>query len=545
MSKDEGRGVAAPGAPHWKQDDEVLPQWLRDHPHAMVGAVDQAGMPVDMPASIPLGRGHQVDSRSLLDLVVPDDVRAVAEAFVAGLQRGASVARVRMASDPEHPLVLQYLNLLGSYGVVLRTLVPAVGPDESGPAPAPVSSYESARPRLGEMTMDEVGTILSADDACSLMLGWSSDELVGRPALELVHPDDQIRTIDSWTSRFSSTGASLSQSVQLRLLCRDGSWAWMEMSHRFQRLDDGSSIAVIRVIDISEQMAATEALRRNERYLRRLTDTVPVGLFHVDDERRVVFVNPVLHELIGRREVHSEEQLVEALAPGQSDLLEAAIDEVFSQGVDRDLDISLAVHEDGSRWSYRITLRAVTDASLVLGVLGCVMDVTELRALADTDVLTGIPNRRWIMEVLAADLREHHGRVAVIFVDLDAFKPVNDRFGHRVGDELLVQVSERLRGALRPTDRFGRLGGDEFLVVCPGLSGQAAALEVALRVQETLHSEFILPEASLTVTASCGVAVGYPGATVDDLVSAADAAMYEAKENPGGPPRFHRVGPST
>lgn len=284
-------------------------------------------------------------------------------------------------------------------------------------------------------------------------------------------------------------------------------------------------------------MAAVEALRRNERFLRQLTDTVPVGLFHIADGGDVAFVNPVLHALIGGRVVETLSDLADALVPGDGSVVENTISAVMAEGTDADLEISLAEHVDGSRWSYRITLRAVTDGPQIHGVLGCVVDVTELRNLAETDVLIGLRNRRWILEVLASELIENTGRVSVIFVDLDHFKSINDRLGHQTGDELLVAVGERLRTALRPTDRIGRIGGDEFLVVCPGLSGTKTAIAVAQRLQDSLHSGFELTEVSVAITASFGVASGRSRMSVNELVSSADAAMYEAKKTRGGPPQ--------
>jgi diguanylate cyclase (GGDEF)-like protein len=190
----------------------------------------------------------------------------------------------------------------------------------------------------------------------------------------------------------------------------------------------------------------------------------------------------------------------------------------------------LSISEDGHRTA-RVALRAVTDDQKVLGVLGCVVDVTELKSLADTDVLTGLQNRRSIVRLLELELARHSGKVGVIFADLDGFKQINDRFGHQVGDQLLTAVAGRLRSALRPGDRIGRLGGDEFLVVCPGLSEPLDAMSVTERLTTSLNDEFRLPAGKVRIMASLGVACGEPGATVDDLISRSDSAMYESKQS--------------
>ena len=528
-------GADLPSDAVMSQVVEGLSTWLEVHPTAMVGAVSSAGGPVEMPSTIPLGPGHQTDQRSLLELVVPEDSKLVTDAFVSALNRGVGVARVRMASDPSRPMLLQYLNVQSEHGVLLRTLVPTEEIEESREAMS-VSALTRTRPRLGVMTKSEVAMITSLDAACTLMLGWNEADMVGHQTLEFIHPDDHVRAIDNWMSRLSRSHASLAQTVRLRYLCKDGEWLWLETSNEFQDQGDGTSVVVTQLIDVSEEMAAVEAMQKSERFLRRLADTVPVGLFQISEGGAVTFVNPVLEALISHRKVGSIADLADALAPSHGDELVSAIDRAIAEGVDSDLDVSLAVLEDGSRWSYRVTLRAVTDGHQVQGALGCVVDVTELRTLADTDVLTGLRNRRWIMEVLATEVVNHAGRVSTIFVDLDDFKSVNDRFGHHVGDEVLVEVSARLRSTLRPSDRIGRIGGDEFLVVCPGLSNAKTALAVAKRLQNSLHREFALPEVTIKVTASFGVACGRAGISVDELVSSADAAMYEAKATPAGPP---------
>jgi diguanylate cyclase (GGDEF)-like protein len=232
--------------------------------------------------------------------------------------------------------------------------------------------------------------------------------------------------------------------------------------------------------------------------------------------------------------VRSHDDLATALSP-DGHLLEAAILRVMANGRDNDLLLSLA-KADGAVRSARVALRAVTDESRVTGVLGCVVDVTELRCLANTDVLTGLHNRRAILETLEADLVGNAGKVSVIFCDLDGFKGVNDRYGHHAGDELLAAVADKLRSALRPGARIGRLGGDEFLVVCPGLAEPKTALALAARLQEALDAEFHLAQVTLRARASLGVACGRRGVTADELISCSDSAMYKAKRAPTRPP---------
>ena len=519
--------------------DETLDSWLSAHPGAYVGAVTPSGTPAAMPESIALGPGHETDDRSLLELVVPEDSKAVADAFIAALTRGIGVTRIHMASAPTQPLLLRYLDLRETHGVLLRFVV--AGDSDEGPAQIlRASSLAPARPRLGVMTKDEVAKVLSVDTALSLMLGSAETEMVGHQNLEFIHPDDHVRAIDNWMSR-RTADVSTVQTVRLRYLCKDGSWLWLETSNESHLDADGTTVVVARLFDVSEEMAAVEALRHRESFLRRLTDTVPVGLFHVAADGSVAFVNPVLRSLIGDGETATIGELADALLCGQGSLLAERVAQVMTDGLDADLDVSLTEHDRRTRSACRITLRAIADGRTVLGVLGCVVDVTELRSMADTDVLTGLQNRRSIMEALAADLTSHRGRVAAIYLDLDRFKPVNDRFGHHVGDQLLMAVAERLRDRVRTSDQAGRHGGDEFLVVCPGVGDETTARDLANRVQGVFADPFHLSGVTVAMTASVGVACGAPGVTADDLVSAADRAMYAAKATRGGPPTYLEV----
>lgn len=511
--------------PRTTNSQETLSSWLNAHPDALLGAVNPNGETVDMPDSIPLGREHTTESRSLLELVVPEDSRVVTDAFVAALARGIGVAKVHLCSDPDQVHLLQYLDLRDRHGVILRMVIRGGDLDDEQTERTGPRDLTSARPRLCVIHKSDVATILSIDKATTFMLGWDPNDMVGHSTLDFIHPDDHVRAIDNWMSRFAGDRAQSVHAVRLRYLRMDGSWLWIETSNDFQNLGDGSTIVESQLIDISEEMSAVDALRHSEQFLRQVTDTVPVGLFHVAAGGSVAFVNPVLRQLVGDVSFSSYRELAGAVSSDGARLA-SAIDDVMANGTDVDLGMALA-GESGR--SAMVTLRAVTDNDKVLGVLGCVVDVTELKSLADTDVLTGLQNRRSIVALLEAELARRSGDVSVIFADLDGFKLVNDQYGHQVGDRLLTEVAARLSSALRPGDRIGRLGGDEFLILCPGVTRLEAADAIAQRLQEALKDPFHLPEATVHVDASLGVACGGPDATADDLISRSDTAMYASK----------------
>ncbi len=150
------------------------------------------------------------------------------------------------------------------------------------------------------------------------------------------------------------------------------------------------------------------------------------------------------------------------------------------------------------------------------------------------DAVTGLPNRRALHERVDSALqrlRRHPGMVTVLFCDLDHFKDVNDSLGHHVGDQLLVEVADRLRSALRPEDTIARLGGDEFVALGEGITDPAAAVLMALRLQDKLSAPWVHDEQVFRPAMSIGIAMTTDAeVTVDELLRRADLAMYRAKE---------------
>ena len=157
----------------------------------------------------------------------------------------------------------------------------------------------------------------------------------------------------------------------------------------------------------------------------------------------------------------------------------------------------------------------------------------QLKHLALHDALTGLPNRVLLHERLthAAHRAERSAdTAAVLFVDLDRFKDVNDRHGHHVGDDLLRAVATRLAGLVRPADTLARVSGDEFVILCEDIGSPENVDILALRITDAFRAPFVLAAATVSLTASVGVAFAGPGTQIsDELVGAADAAMYEAK----------------
>jgi diguanylate cyclase (GGDEF)-like protein/PAS domain S-box-containing protein len=269
---------------------------------------------------------------------------------------------------------------------------------------------------------------------------------------------------------------------------------------------------------------------------------VPIGLLQVDTERRVVYLNERLSAITGAGSCTNVDEQLATVAPEDRPALGAALEAVL-EGRDSDIEVRLCPRDEELRHC-RALLRALTDeAGGVTGALLCLEDVTESVRLRDQleeratfDVLTRCHNRGATMAALEGALLRPGTTTGVIFVDVDRFKPVNDRFGHTAGDELLRVVAARLQRAVREGDVVGRLGGDEFLVVCPDIGGSEEALATAQRVRSSISGAVRLGSATLDVRVSLGVACAPAGTSADAIVARADAAMYESKRNRDGTP---------
>ena len=226
-----------------------------------------------------------------------------------------------------------------------------------------------------------------------------------------------------------------------------------------------------------------------------------------------------------------------ALPAGRSvgvahDLLDRVLEDLAA--LDRTL---LRSGAEGDEARQRFSELSKTLARVGSRVLRLEEDVVQMRHFAYHDELTGLPNRSLLLDRLnqaVAQAARRQGRAAVLMVDLDGFKSVNDRFGHAIGDELLQHVGQRLLSSTRHADTISRYGGDEFVVLLPDVDGKDSATEVAQKIHLRLAEPFVISGRAIAMTACIGIAV-YPGdgETPDALLERADSGMYQAKEHAG------------
>jgi diguanylate cyclase (GGDEF)-like protein/PAS domain S-box-containing protein len=374
------------------------------------------------------------------------------------------------------------------------------------------------------------GTLAWANRAADRTLGWHRKQWIGRNVLELVHPDDEplvLMSLDSMTRRFGAGSP-----IDIRVVDSRGDWRYLEALGT--TLDDGRLTVVLR--DTTERRS-TEVSADDDLRFRALVHYSAAITMLLDETGRVTSLNSALTRLTGL-----DADAVKGTRLSEWVLAEAA------ERLDRDLDRALFARRGVVETAFpghdgrpvHIEFRTVNllDDPVVGGVLLSGHDVTELitarqelEQLAHSDTLTGVANRAALTTHLDALLRSPQvDNVAVVFVDLDRFKPVNDLYGHDAGDRLLIEVAERLVDSVRPDDLVARFGGDEFVVVATGVATPAQAAKLTARIEQAVTGVVHLGRFDVRMQASVGMAMARPGRTAGEVLADADAAMYAVKE---------------
>ena len=385
------------------------------------------------------------------------------------------------------------------------------------------------------------GEILEANRALTDMLGYETMELFGRSALEFVAPEHR----DLVRNKFASGAEDPYEIIGVR---KDGTLLDLEVRGRAFSYQ-GRSVRVTAVRDVTERKGAEDRLRKTEERYRTLVERLPAVTFvdRADGSEESLYVSPQIETMLGYT---PEEWAVgrlwrERLHPDDRERVLASDERFEARGEPVDQEYRLLAKDGSVVWVHEETVLVRDEAGEPLYVQGIMSDVTQkkrseerLHHLAFHDPLTGLPNRRLFMDRLGHALKRSSrqgNRVAVLFMDLEQFKVVNDSLGHDVGDLLLTVVAQRLERCLRPEDTFARFGGDEVVVLLEAVDGPAEAVRVAERITEELRRPFVLEERQLYAAASIGVSVGHPRTHgPESLIREADTAMYRAKDQGSG-----------
>lgn len=298
--------------------------------------------------------------------------------------------------------------------------------------------------------------------------------------------------------------------------------------------------------EVEERTRTEKALRAAEEKYRSIFERAVEGIFQSTIDGTFTEVNPAMVRLLG---YDSADELVGVQGIRQQIMADDKEYGAYMQAVQRDGFVSgfefQARCRDGDIiWcseSSRLVLPEKDGPELIEGVLEDIsrrkVEEMELKHLATIDSLTGISNRHLFfdrLELALAKAKRYGSRLAVLFLDLDEFKKVNDEHGHQAGDELLGEVAERLQGRIRESDTLARLGGDEFGVLIDLIEGDESAMTVAKNLLKAMEDPFAVNGGTISVGVTVGISF-YPDDGKDPvtLISRADAAMYGAKKRGG------------
>jgi diguanylate cyclase (GGDEF)-like protein/PAS domain S-box-containing protein len=381
---------------------------------------------------------------------------------------------------------------------------------------------------------DLKGRFLDANTVACERYGYSKKEFLQMTPQDIMAPGRSKNILQSG-EEIPTKGYFLYETVHVR---RDGTNIPTEVSSQIIEYR-GRPVVLSIARDITERKQAEKALRESETRLGKLFEAIPEAVMVHDEEGNILHINEVgakrlewnVEEVVGKN-------LRELIKPENAVLVSNHVRTARTNG-------SCSFETTYISRTGRHIVAEVIERPIELEgksvILSVARDITErkraeqqLAYIATHDALTGLPNRILFNDRLTLALAQANRRqqkLAVLLLDLDRFKDINDTLGHSVGDQLLRVTSKRLKGLLRKSDTLARMGGDEFLFLVPEIDRAENATEVARKILESFREPFLVEDRALRTTASIGVTI-FPndGENADTLLKNADIAMYSAKQ---------------
>ena len=394
----------------------------------------------------------------------------------------------------------------------------------------------------GIIRIDRVGRITAFNKAAETIFGYTPSEVLGQN-VKMLMPNPDRDKHDEYIGNYVATGEPkiIGKGREVVGLRKNGETFPMHLGvSEAETPDDRFFIGVVR--DLTVETALRARLAESRNFLANVIENIPSVTYVKNRQGRNLLVNRKYEEITGK----SREQVLGKLdseihAPAEAESYRASDLQVMHSGQVLEIEESLST-ADGEKYFLSVKFPTRNPAGEITGICGISTEITqikhyqrELERLSQYDELTGLFNRRHFMSLARHELSRsarYGGELALLMLDIDYFKRVNDDHGHRAGDLVLTAISQEIRQALRETDIPGRLGGEEFAVLLPE-TGAEQAQQVAERLRKAVAGKIIDigDEKQLGCTVSIGVAAKPTGPSNDleGLLHWADTALYAAK----------------
>lgn len=390
---------------------------------------------------------------------------------------------------------------------------------------------------VGYFTLDEMGRTLEINQTGAATLGGKPEDLLGKQFTEWIAEDDRFMFLSRLRQAFLNRD---NHAIELKIKTAHGALRDVRMECMVMESMDAGKVLSCHILmaDLSKHGEVEVAANLTSSVI----DCTSEGVMITDSHKIIRSINPAFEKITG---YSANEVVGDTPALLKSNQHDKNFFREMWETLNKNGQWQGGVwnrHKNGEIYPVWLKISAVKDSrQRIIHYVGVLSDSPaqeliqeRLQYLAYNDVLTGLPNRRLFLDRLNTSLsqarRDKH-MLAVLFVDLDQFKQVNDTLGHKAGDELLVGVTERMKSCLRESDTLARFGGDEFAVILPVISDAEAANNVARKFLDSYTKPMKINGGVLNVTASMGISI-FPndGEDMDDLLHHADSAMYRIKK---------------
>ena len=394
---------------------------------------------------------------------------------------------------------------------------------------------------IGIGHVDPDGVFIHVNRQLCEMLGYTKEELLGLSIREISHPED-IHVTNANRDKLLA-GEIDSFTNEKRYIRKDGSTIWVRLAVAQKRNKKGETLYDISIIeDISERITMEEELRESEERYHSTVELAAIGIAHVDLKGDFIHVNPRFCNMLG----YTHEELLsfsvkEISHPEDASLTNADRDRLRKGEIEFFKAEKRYIHKSGDIVWVSLTVTSkrdkqgdcLYDISIIEDITARVEAEQRVQYLATHDEMTDLPNRVLFQNLLSQAVesgKRYKREFAVIFIDLDRFKQINDTLGHEAGDILLIEMASRFKECLRSSDIVARLGGDEFVVLVQEISRLSQVALVAKNLLSAAIKPVSIKGQECRVTASLGVCMFPDGATDEQtLMKNADMAMYHAK----------------